>query len=224
MTKSISAAKSATKRTAHISLPSMRKWFAFRPLAVSMSVVFLSACGEEPEIASIYTSVDECSSNNPNYMQECKVAYQEAKDEALRTGPKFLGQADCEFEFGQDNCEYVARTEEPVPGNTNANNQSSSGSFFMPLMAGYMMGNMLGGNSRNRQFSQPMYTSNSRNSALRGRWFGATGKDYGSQRNRSAKVYSSDFKPKPTVNNTVKRGGFGKSVARTQASSRSWGG
>ena len=53
MTKSINVAKSATKRTAHISLPSMRKWFAFRPLAVSMSVVFLSACGEEPEIASI---------------------------------------------------------------------------------------------------------------------------------------------------------------------------
>jgi uncharacterized protein YgiB involved in biofilm formation len=142
MTKATINTKSASKRTAHIALPSMRKWFAFRPLAVSMSVVFLSACGEEPEIASIYTSVDECSSSNPNYMQECKVAYQEAKDEALRTGPKFLGQADCEFEFGQDNCEYVARTEEQIPGNNNnnANNQSSSGSFFMPLMAGYMMG------------------------------------------------------------------------------------
>ena len=83
---------SHSKRSQHIALPAMRKWFALRPLAVSMSVVFLSACGEEPEVANIYTSVDECSSSNPNYMQECKVAYQEAKDEALRTGPKFLAQ------------------------------------------------------------------------------------------------------------------------------------
>lgn len=215
---------SHSKRSQHIALPAMRKWFALRPLAVSMSVVFLSACGEEPEVANIYTSVDECSSSNPNYMQECKVAYQEAKDEALRTGPKFLAQSDCEYEFGQDNCEYVANKENPenTQNSSNNNAQSSSGSFFMPLMAGYMMGNMFSG--RNRGYSQPMYTSYSRNSSYRGRWFGATGKDYGGLGNRTAKVYRSDFKPKPTVNNTVKRGGFGKSVARAKASTRSWGG
>ena len=205
-----------SKRTASIALPQMRKWFAVKPLAVGISAIFLSGCGEEPELASIYTSIDECASDNPNYMEECTSAYKEAKDEALRTGPKFLSEGDCEFEFGQDNCEYVS-------------NQGSS--FFMPFMAGYLMsevidevGDALGKKKKKRRYyMQPMFPSYSRRSSLRGRWFNASGKDFGSLGRRDVKVYQSDFKKKPTVNRTVKRGGFGKSVARS-SSSRSFGG
>lgn len=198
------------KRSASIALPQMRKWFAVKPLTVCIGAMFLSACGEEPELATIYTSIDECASENPNYMQECTSAYQEAKDEALRTSPKFVSEGDCEFEFGQDNCEYVS-------------NQSSS--FFMPFMAGYMMSRVVNGfgNNQRRYYSQPMFTSYARRSVFRGRWFNASGKDFGNLGRRDTKVYPSDFKKKPTVNRTVKRGGFGKSVARS-SSFRSFGG
>ena len=96
------------KRSASIALPQMRKWFAIKPLTVCIGAMFLSACGEEPELASIYTSIDECASENANNMQECTSDYQEAKYEALRTSPNCEREGDCEFEVGDDNCDNVS--------------------------------------------------------------------------------------------------------------------
>lgn len=48
-----------------------------------------------------------------------------------------------------------------------------SGSFWMPLMAGYMMGRMMGGGAYNQQ---PLFSSKSAASPANGKFVDATGK------------------------------------------------
>jgi uncharacterized protein YgiB involved in biofilm formation len=64
-----------------------------------------------------------------------------------------------------------------------------------------------------------MFTSFSRNSSYRNRWVGAGGQDFGDNRRRTMRVSEKALKPKPTVNKTISRGGFGSSVRAKS----SWG-
>lgn len=190
------------KRTKHINLNSMRKGFNVKPLALGVASVILSGCGGEKEDATIYTSLEDCKQDFPDAVERCEAAYQTAVDEAMRTSPRFSSEYDCEHEFGPNQCQYV---------------NNSSGSFFMPFMAGYMVSSLL---SPSRYYSQPLYTSYSYNSPFRSRWITADGYVFdGDIRKRKYRVNKDVYKPKPTVNRTMKRGGFGSSVRAKS----SWG-
>ncbi len=196
------------KRTDNLQANLFRKHFMLAPLTVGVASVMLSGCGDRQD-ATVYTSIDECTRNNPDLVQQCQAAYEAALEEAKRTGPKYSTQAACEEEFGYNQCNPVQ--------------QSSGGSFFMPFMAGYMLSNLM-----NPGYSQPMYTSYSPYSPYRYRWMTADGYDYGDMRKRNLKVDQDAFKPKPTVNRTMSRGGFGSTV-RAKSSwgssgKSSWGG
>ena len=194
--------KPALKRTKHIDLSSMRKGFSVKPLALGVASVILSGCGGEKEDATIYTSLEDCKQDYPNAVERCEAAYQTAMDEAMRTSPRFSSEYDCEHEFGPNQCQQV---------------NNNSGSFFMPFMAGYMVSSLL---SPNRYYSQPLYTSYSYNSPFRSRWITADGYVFdGDIRKRKYRVNKDVYKPKPTVNRTMKRGGFGSSVRAKS----SWG-
>ena len=199
-----------SKRSSHINLAGMRKSFSVKPLALGIAAIFLSSCGDKQE-AAVYTDVDDCTDANPEAAQQCEAAYQKAVQEAERTGPKYKTQNDCEAEFGRNQCNHV---------------QNSSGSFFMPFMAGYMLSNLM---SPQGYYSQPMFTSYSRYSPYRNRWIGADGYDFGDYRRRTMRVSEKSLKPKPTVNKTIKRGGFGSSVRAksswgSSAKKGGWGG
>lgn len=202
----------ALKRTRHINLSRMRKSFALKPLAVGVASVLLSACSDNRQQAQIYTSVNDCTQDNPDAQQQCQAAYEQAIDEAARTSPKFSSEYDCEYEFGPNQCRQVS---------------NDSGSFFMPFMAGYMVSQLL---SPRSYYSQPVFTSYSPYSPFRSRWVTADGYIFdGDIRKRNYKVKQSTFKPKPTVTRTMSRGGFGSSVRAKSSwgsSSRSsgWGG
>lgn len=189
-----------TKRSKSVNLVGMRKSFSVKPLALGIAAIFLSACGDKQE-AAVFTSVDDCVGANPESAEQCKTAYEDALAEAERTGPKYNSQRDCESEFGANQCNYVQR---------------SSGSFFMPFMAGYMLSNLM---SPRGYYSQPMFTSHSRYSSYRNRWIGADGYDFGDNRRRTMRVSEKSLKPKPTVSKTMSRGGFGSSVRAKS----SWG-
>jgi uncharacterized protein YgiB involved in biofilm formation len=190
------------KRTKHINLNNMRKGFNVKPLALGVASVILSGCGGEKEDATIYTSLEDCKQDYPDAIERCEAAYQTAVEEAMRTSPRFSSEYDCEHEFGPNQCQYV---------------NNGSGSFFMPFMAGYMVSSLL---SPNRYYSQPLYTSYSYNSPFRSRWVTADGYVFdGDIRKRKNRVNKSVYKPKPTVNRTMKRGGFGSSVRAKS----SWG-
>ncbi len=199
-----------TKRSKSINLTSMRKSFSVKPLALGVAAIFLSACADKQE-AAVFTSVNDCTNANPEFAEQCKTAYDDALKEAERTGPKYNSQRDCESEFGSNQCTTV---------------RGQSGSFFMPFMAGYMLSNLM---SPRGYSSQPMFTSYSRNSSYRNRWIGADGYDFGDNRRRTMRVSEKSLKPKPTVNKTMSRGGFGSSVRAKSnwgSSSRKggWGG
>lgn len=201
---------STLKRSRSINVQRMRKGFSVKPLALGVAAFFLSACGEEQQQATIYTNADECAAANPELAEKCATAYQQAVDEAQRTGPKYNSASDCETDFGNNQCHYV---------------RNESGSFFMPFMAGYMLSNLL---SPRGYYSQPMFTSYSRYSPYRNRWVGPQGYDYGDYRQRNMRVNQDAFKPKPTVSKTINRGGFGSSVRAksswgSSSSKSSWG-
>lgn len=189
-----------TKRSQSINVTSMRKGFSVKPLALGITAIFLSACGDKQE-ATVFTNVDDCTDANPEFAEKCQTAYEDALKEAERTGPKYNSERDCESEFGNNQCRVVQR---------------ESGSFFMPFMAGYMLSNLM---SPRGYYSQPMFTSTSRYSPYRNRWIGADGYDFGDQRRRSMRVSEKALKPKPTVTKTMSRGGFGSSVRAKS----SWG-
>ncbi len=205
------------KRTQNINLATFRKsWRSSRitPAAVAISAVFmLSACEKSDDKVSLYQNADDCSKANPSNSAQCTKAFNDAKVEAAKTAPKYANRADCVAEFGENQC-----TQTPAQAGMNAESQSS-GSMWMPLMAGFMMGRMMGGGG---YAQQPLFTSKSAGSPANGKFVDATGKSYGpATTGRSMNVPPSAMAPKPATTSTVTRGGFGESVAKQTSMQRS---
>ncbi len=111
---------------------------------------------------SLYQNADDCSAPNTGKSAECTTAYNNALKEAERTAPKYATREDCVAEFGEGQCQQAPAQARMAPENQ-AQAQQSSGIFWMPLMAGYMMGRLMGGGAgiaRQQLFSskaQPVF-------------------------------------------------------------------
>ncbi|GAA3898903.1 DUF1190 family protein [Gibbsiella dentisursi] len=206
------------KRTKNINRETFRKsWRNYRmaPVALAVSAVFmLAGCEKADETVSLYQNADDCSRSNPSMTEQCTTAYNNALKEAEKTAPKYATREDCVAEFGEAQC-----TQAPAQAGMAAESQSS-GSFWMPLMAGYMMGRMMGGAGFAQQ---PLFTSKNPASPANGKFVDATGKNYGpaTAGGRTMTVPKTAMAPKPAVTNTITRGGFGESVAKQATMQRS---
>ncbi len=195
------------KRTKDIDLGQMRKAkvgrFSLRPLALAVTAAALTACSSKEEV-QIVASIDECTLKTELTYEQCKAAYEAAVIEAGRTGPKYRSVRNCEAEFGYGHC------------------QSNSSGFFMPMMAGFMVGQMMGG--RDHYYGgygyNPVFRYSNPYSSHNNRIMTADGSIIGRSGQSSYRVGKSALKPKPAVSRTVSRGGFG-SVASAKSS---WGG
>lgn len=159
-------------------------------LMVPATTLLLASCGEEREMALVYESPEECSSATFNTPEQCKADYDEAKALHPLTAPKFESQTDCETEFGAGKCE-------PAPAST-----SGGSGFFMPMMMGYMMGQMM---NRNSAAAAPQnFQQNSSQSAT-----GATG--YAGRGIRTQPLYKGrdDYNNFRTSNNVKLDKGIG---------------
>ncbi|MBJ7222449.1 MULTISPECIES: DUF1190 family protein [unclassified Brenneria] len=206
------------KRTKNINQETFRKgWRTYRlaPIALAVSTVFvLAGCEQADETVSLYQNADECSSANPSMSEQCTTAYNNALKEAEKTAPKYATREDCVAEFGEAQC-----TQAPAQAGMAAESQQS-GSFWMPLMAGYMMGRMMGGGAGYAQ--QPLFTSKSPTSPANGKFVDATGKNYGNATTgRTINVPKTALAPKPATTSTITRGGFGETVAKQTSMQRS---
>lgn len=207
------------KRTQNINLATFRKsWRSYRiaPVAIAISAVFmLSGCEKTDETVSLYQNADDCSKANPSNSAQCTAAYDAAKQEAVKTAPKYASREECVAEFGEGQC-----TQTPAQAGMAAQPQQS-GSFWMPLMAGYMMGRMMGGGAGFAQ--QPLFTSKNAASPANGKFVDASGKSYGpaTAGGRTMNVPKTAMAPKPATTSTVTRGGFGESVAKQNTMQRS---
>ncbi|WP_413721496.1 DUF1190 family protein [Sodalis sp. RH24] len=201
------------KRTKDINHASFRKqWRACRmaPVALAVGAVFmLAGCEKSDENVSLYQNSDDCTRANPSMSEQCTTAFNNAQKEAVKTAPKYASREDCVAEFGEGQC-----TQAPAQAGVAAESQQS-GSFWMPLMAGYMMGRMMGGGG---YAQQPLFTSRAPNSPANGKFVDATGRNYGpATTGRSMNVPKTAMAPKTPTTNTVTRGGFGETVAKQNA-------
>ncbi len=209
------------KRTKQINHASFRKSWSARhltPVALAVTAVFmLAGCEQSDETVSLYQNADDCSSANPGKSEQCTTAFNNAKQEAEKTAPKYATREDCVAEFGEGQCQQAPA--QAGVGTSNAESQQS-GSFWMPLMAGYMMGRMMGGGFGGQQ--QPLFTSRAPNSPANGKFVDASGKSFGSATpGRTMNVPKTAMAPKPATTSTVTRGGFGDSVAKQATAQRS---
>lgn len=171
----------------------MKKSSSIRLALMGSAAFALSACGEGsalPQDARYYPTIEACSADYG--AQPCAEAKTLADATQAKEAPRFTQKQQCEAEFGVGNCE--------------TRQEAGGGSFFTPLLMGYMVGNMLGGN----RYAQPIYRGPN-NSAVMPRAgrlfnvgsFGATGTGAGAT--------AAAFRPATQVAE-VSRGGFGASA------------
>lgn len=103
-------------------------------LLMSTAPLLLTACdrSESASREGLYTSVEACMAQT-NDSQTCGQAFAKAQQEAAVTAPRFANREECEATYGKEKC-----TE-----GTQGNAQGGSQSFFMPMMAGFFMGQMM---------------------------------------------------------------------------------
>ncbi|MBP2836998.1 DUF1190 family protein [Dickeya parazeae] len=197
------------KRTSDINHARFRKRWGYRiaPIALAVSATFiLSGCEKTDETVSLYQNADDCSRANPSMKDQCSTTYNNALKEAERTAPKFATREECVAAFGESQC-----TQSSAGATTASTAPQQSGSFWMPLMAGFMMGKLMGGNNFTQQ---PVFRPNTPNSPANGSYVDASGKSYGSTTGRTITVPKDAMTPKPTSSITTTRGGFGDTVNR----------
>jgi len=175
----------------------MRKSRSIRLVLLGSAGIALAACGEDPlpPDAKFFTDTNECSAAFPT--EACQQATAEAQKAAETEAPRFSRKEQCEAEFGVGNCE----TRQTAGG----------GSYFMPLLMGYMMGNMMGGN----RFAAPVFRGPNNTAVLpnRGQMFNV-GRFGATAAGRPA------FQPASQVT-AVSRGGFGSTAQAYRSGSGS---
>lgn len=190
----------------------MKKSRSIRLVLLGSASFALAACGDDgpPKDARFFSNLQECSAIYD--MSQCLDAQKQAEQSFAADAPKFTQKEQCEAEFGAGNCEtqQAAAGGQQAPGGQ----QSAGGGsgFFMPMLMGYMMGNMLGGN----RYAAPVYRGpdNTAITQNRGKMFNIG--NFGGA-GRSA---ASTFRPASQVAQ-VQRGGFGSSASAYRSSAGS---
>lgn len=195
------------KRTTTVNLDRFRKKRSLRlkPLAVIVaSALFLAACNDnsaQQEEVSMYRNVEECVRYNPDAKSLCETTFAQAQQEALDTAPRFATREDCIAEFGEAGCQVA-------PLNQEQNTAQSSGNFWMPLMAGFLFGKMMGGFNAHKPLYSPQAGPN------KGQFFDSSGKNFGNVKpGTKFKVNPTDLRP-GKAGQTLRRGGFGQMVSK----------
>ncbi len=127
----------------------MKRSRSVKLVLLGSAAMALSACGEDPD--ALFRDAAQCT--RVFDAASCRTAEQQAVAEHVRTAPRFATREACEAEMGAGNCgpAPVAAAPGPTPatpttpGQQVTQPQSGGGSFFLPLMMGYMMARGLGG-------------------------------------------------------------------------------
>jgi len=186
----------------------MKRSKSLKIALMGVSVLAMTACDQPNEVAAIFEDVDQCAQHEGMDRDQCRADFQVAEEEHIRTAPKYTSIADCQADFGAEQCQQA-------PMQT-----SSGGSVFMPLMMGYMMGSMMSGGGRSNVATQPLYRSKDDPKSFR------TADNQKVSSKTGVQTVAKNVTQRPsTKTSTVRRGGFGTTAARTTSSStRSYGG
>lgn len=178
----------------------------------------LAGCQEEQVDAAAFPDLQSCTNAAQDgglfSAQDCDAAFAEAAALHVEAAPRYDSLAVCEEQHGEGACGTEATA-----------TSGGSGGIFMPLMMGYLIGNMLGGRggasaSANTSASQPLYKT------ADGRYTNAARSSTFSTNSGAAKLNSSQFaRPTATVGKppmsratAASRGGFGSAAASRTSS------
>lgn len=194
-------------------MPALPRQRRMRSRVVALSILgaaafAISGCRDESVEAEAFPDLAACKSAAAQggliSSAECDTAFAEAQTLHSESAPRYEDKALCEQEHGAGNC----GSEQQATG-------SGGGSIFMPLIAGYLIGSMLGGN-RGMAASQPMYKT------ADGRFTNAAGTTSYNANSGRGQMASSQFarpattagQPPMTKASVASRGGFGSSASR----------
>ena len=111
----------------------------------------VAGCREEQVDAQAFPDMASCEAAAAQdglfSVEECDKAFAEAEALHVESAPRYDSLQVCEEQHGEGNC----GSEEQQVSN------GGSGGIFMPLLAGYLIGNMLGRAGGGMAASQPMY-------------------------------------------------------------------
>jgi len=178
---------------------------------ISTVPILFSACSQQtPAVQDkAYSSVADCTAAGQFTQDECTAQYNNAMAQHLQTAPRFNSIDSCAQQYGYDQCQ--------------PHRDSSGQSFFLPALAGYMVGRALSqqndyrrddprygyaGGSYGAYSSQPLYKTRDDRTTWR---------TAGNEPVPAANIPAA--KPMTTAE-TLSRGGFGSSSAARS----SWGG
>ena len=169
--------------------------------------ISLTACGAPPGVqqsearptpALAYTSLSECKAADDISDADCDANYQQAQAAAEKTSPRYATREQCEGEWGPSQCQTTQR---------------DGGSFFTPLLAGFVIGQVLGGGGGRAFGGGPLYRDRD-NRYSNGYGGGGVYTDYRTGRQvTDARAHTPEARQAPpraqTRTTVVSRGGFG---------------
>lgn len=183
----------------------MKKRSSHVALAILGAAAFgLAGCTEEEVDAQAFPDLKSCQEaaglSSTFSATDCATAFAEAETLHVEAAPRYDSLAVCEEQHGAGAC---GSEQQAQPG--------GSGSIFMPLMMGYLIGNMLGGGRG--PAAQPLYRTPD------GKFTNAAGSSVYSSNAGKGKLSASQFarpantidKPPMTKATAQSRGGFGAS-------------
>lgn len=175
------------------------------PIAILGAAAFtLAGCEEEKVDAAAFPDLESClqsaGGDSVFSAQDCETAFAEAQSLHVEAAPRYDSLAVCEEQHGEGAC-----------GSEETAVQGGSGGIFMPLLAGYLIGNMMG-NRAGMTGAQPLYKTSD------GRFTNASRSSTFSTNRGAAKLSTSQFtRPTSTIGKTpmtrataASRGGFGR--------------
>ena len=184
--------KPATKRSKRVVLTTL----------AAAGAVVVQGCGsdwdEEPSIDTTpFASLAECQASGTIPASTCQTAYNEALGNHEQAAPRFETQPLCEEEFGQGQCQPR------VAGNSN---------YFIPVLAGFMVGRMLDRDNRNYYRYGGLYRSRRHNGWYSGGPYGGPLVRSGSSWRAGTSSFDRPITSPPVRSRSsanASRGGFG---------------
>lgn len=174
-------------------------------LMVPAATLLMAGCGEEREQALVFSNPEECAQSSLTTTAQCEADFAAAQVLHPQVAPKYLNQQECEADFGSGQCETAPQT------------TTSGHSVFMPMMMGFLAGQMMN-NSAGQNFqqqaanrnsripTQPLYKSRDDRNTFRTATNTTVSKGIGPITLRPSQVT-------PQVGQVVRRGGFGQQAA-----------
>lgn len=168
----------------------MKRSGATKLLMMGVAPLMLTACDNEPRQhmrEQTFPTVDACvKAGNPQ--ADCESAERVAKEAAIKSAPQFQSQEECAKSFGTERCQQHTDQEH--------------GSFWMPLMTGFLIAHMMRGGTPSYYGAQPVYRQ-------------TNGQDYRPTSGLAGATTTSTGRSSSSAASaaTASRGGFGESAA-----------